>query len=119
MKLNIIPDEELRKEVKDGTLLGKQVKRIMNQGILVPNELFSALLKARLQRSDCQNGFILDGFPRNKEQVTLLDEFIERPYYVLNLDEDIKVLLRRIIGRRVCERCGATFNVFTNKPKVF
>lgn len=95
----------LRKNIADGTELGKKAKAYMDAGKLVPDELVLALLKDRIEKSDCKNGFLLDGFPRTKAQADALGKIVEIDI-ALNLDTDLNKLADRMASRRVCLKCG-------------
>lgn len=97
----------LRKNIADGTELGKQAKAYMDAGKLVPDELVLALLKDRIDQADCKNGFLLDGFPRNKAQADALGKIVNIDV-ALNLETDLNKLADRMASRRVCLKCGYT-----------
>ncbi|MDE6401155.1 MAG: adenylate kinase [Clostridiales bacterium] len=97
----------LRKNIADGTELGKQAKAYMDAGKLVPDELVLALLKNRIEQADCKNGFLLDGFPRNKAQADALGKIVKIDT-ALNLETDLNKLADRMASRRVCLKCGFT-----------
>ena len=97
----------LRKNIADGTELGKQAKSYMDAGKLVPDELVLALLKDRIEQPDCKNGFLLDGFPRNKAQADALGKIVTIDT-ALNLETDLNKLADRMASRRVCLKCGYT-----------
>lgn len=104
-----------RQNIKDGTELGKKAKSYMDAGDLVPDELVCDLVVDRLQKDDCKNGYILDGFPRTIPQAEALTEALKKQGtaidYALEIfmtDEDI---IERMGGRRVCAKCGATYHV--------
>lgn len=97
----------LRKNIADGTELGKQAKAYMDAGKLVPDELVLALLKDRIEQADCKNGFLLDGFPRNKAQADALEKIVAIDT-ALNLETDLDKLADRMASRRVCLKCGYT-----------
>ncbi len=110
-----------RENIAKGTPLGLKAKAIIERGDLVPDELTIGLVRDRLSQDDCKNGYLLDGFPRTIPQAEALEVMgpeIERP---VNLVIDISVpdeeLVRRIAGRRVCPKCGASFHVTDMKPK--
>ena len=119
---HISTGDMFREAIKNETPLGKEAKAYLDSGNLVPDELTIALVKERLSRSDCENGFLLDGFPRTLVQAEALDKLakeINRPIEtVINLDCDEKELVRRISGRRVCKNCGAPYHIDSAKPKV-
>ena len=96
----------LRKNIADGTELGKQAKAYMDAGKLVPDDLVIALLKDRIEQADCKNGFLLDGFPRTKAQADALAGIVTIDA-ALNLDTDLDKLADRMASRRVC-KCGYT-----------
>lgn len=100
----------LRKNIADGTELGKQAKAFMDAGKLVPDELVVALLKARIEQPDCKNGFLLDGFPRTKAQADALGKIVSIDK-ALNLETDLGKLVDRMSGRRTCPKCGYTTSV--------
>ncbi len=97
----------LRKNIADGTELGKQAKAYMDAGKLVPDELVLSLLKDRIEQADCKNGFLLDGFPRNKAQADALEKIVAIDT-ALNLETDLDKLADRMASRRVCLKCGYT-----------
>jgi adenylate kinase len=105
----------LRQNVANNTSLGKQAKDFMNKGALVPDELVTQMLIDRLDQSDIEKGFILDGYPRNLTQSKKLDEVLENKKTaidkVIYLDASEPVIVRRITGRLVCRSCGAIFHV--------
>lgn len=95
----------LRKNIADGTELGKQAKAFMDAGKLVPDELVIALLKNRIAEADCKNGFLLDGFPRNAAQAEVLGGIVDIDV-ALYLETDLDKLADRAANRRVCLKCG-------------
>ncbi len=99
-----------RENIKAGTPLGLQVKEIIDKGNLCPDELTIELVKDRLSKKDCENGYLLDGFPRSIPQAVALDTF-SSPDTIINLDVDLTKLEARITGRRSCPKCGGTFHV--------
>ena len=98
-----------RANLKEGTPLGLKAKGYMDKGELVPDELVIDLVKDRLTWPDCQNGYILDGFPRTIKQAEALDSFQDIDT-VINLVLDDETIVRRVSGRRMCT-CGATYNM--------
>lgn len=111
----------LREAVKRGDTVGKRAESYMAQGKLVPDEVVIEIVKDRLAESDCENGYILDGFPRTVPQAETLDGMLAdlgRPLDVvvyLNVESD--VLVSRITGRRSCPKCGRIYHlVFTPPP---
>lgn len=109
-----------RKNIKEGTVLGKKAKEYMDQGLLVPDELTVELVKDRLQQDDCENGFLLDGFPRTVFQADALEEALasmnQKLDYVVNIIVRKELLVDRAVGRRVCKDCGQTYHTTFNKP---
>ena len=99
-----------RENIKNETPLGLKVKEVMDSGNLCPDDLTVALVKDRLSKPDCANGYLLDGFPRNLEQAEALDG-ISTPDMVINLDVDLTKIERRITGRRSCPKCGCSYHV--------
>jgi len=114
--------EILRKAVKEETLLGKKAKAFMDQGQLVPDEVVIGIIDERLRASDCNPGFILDGFPRTIPQAEALEPILAKIGksidHVINIDVDSEELVRRLTGRRTCKNCGAMFHVLFHPPQV-
>ena len=112
----------LRKAVKEETLLGKKAKGFMDQGQLVPDEVVIGIIDERLRVSDCNPGFILDGFPRTIPQAEALQPILTKIGksidHVINIDVDPEELVRRLTGRRTCKNCGAMFHILFHPPKV-
>ncbi|MDD6920147.1 MAG: adenylate kinase [Eubacteriales bacterium] len=110
-----------RKNISEGTALGIKAKEYMDRGELVPNSLVIEIATDRLGEDDCKDGFLLDGFPRTVEQAVALDAYLRETDrkidYVLDIDVDKELLVERIIGRRVCADCGASFHVTNMPPK--
>ncbi|MGL5642680.1 MAG: adenylate kinase [Paraclostridium sp.] len=111
-----------RKNIKEGTELGKKAKGFIDQGLLVPDELTVGLVTDRISQPDCENGFMLDGFPRNVAQAQHLGEYLKEVGIsldkVVNIEVDKDILVGRAVGRRICKSCGATYHVEFNPPKV-
>ena len=110
-----------RENIKNGTELGKKAQEYMNRGELVPDDLVIDLATSRLLQPDCENGFLLDGFPRTVYQAEKLDEFLSEHGSKIDVVLDIAVekeeLITRLTGRRVCKLCGASFHVVNIPPK--
>ena len=110
-----------RKNIKEGTDLGKKAKEFMDQGLLVPDELTVGLVTDRITQDDCKNGFMLDGFPRNVSQAQHLDAFLKEANIaldkVVNIEVEKAILVGRAVVRRICKSCGATYHVEFNAPK--
>ena len=104
-----------RAAVKEGTELGKQAKACMDSGKLVPDNVTIGIVKERLSKADCENGFILDGFPRTVEQAVALDKILSELNLKLDCALNIAVpsseLIRRAVGRRICKKCGSTYHI--------
>jgi adenylate kinase len=112
----------LRANVKEQTALGKEAKSYMDRGELVPSELVTKMLAERLDQPDVKPGFILDGYPRTIDQAQSLTEILlkkQQPLTaVVNIDVTHEVIIKRLTGRRMCQGCGANYNVNTNlRPK--
>ncbi len=99
-----------RANIKNGTEIGKVAKSYIDKGQLVPDEVTVEIVRQRLLESDCQKGFLLDGFPRNLFQATALDGFAKIDK-VVDIEVDFSSLLNRITGRRVCLKCGESYHV--------
>ncbi|MFX0085985.1 MAG: adenylate kinase [Candidatus Hodarchaeota archaeon] len=106
----------LRDAVKAGTELGMKAQNYMNTGNLVPDDIVLQLLNDRITQTDCQNGFILDGFPRNMTQAKELEKITDIDL-VINISVDYGLLVERITGRRTCKNCGSIFHIKYNPPK--
>ena len=111
-----------RAAVKEGTELGKKAAECMKTGALVPDEVTVGIVKERLSKSDCANGFILDGFPRTVDQADALEKILSdlnlKLDRVLNIHVPAEDLIERAVGRRICKSCGATYHVKFNPSKV-
>ena len=111
-----------RANIKEGTKLGTMAQEYMNKGLLVPDELVVTIVKDRLTKDDCKEGFLLDGFPRTVNQAEALDKELSslgiKLDKVINIEADRDILIQRAIGRRICKECGATYHVKNNPPKV-
>ena len=107
-----------RENIKNKTALGVKVKEVMDSGNLCPDDLTIELVKDRLSKPDCANGYLLDGFPRNLVQAKALDEF-NKPDKVLDINVDLNKIERRLIGRRSCPKCNGSFHIdFIGDTKV-
>ncbi len=106
---HISTGEIFRDNIKRKTPLGVKIKEIIDAGNLCPDDLTVEIVKNRLLEKDCENGYLLDGFPRNKFQADMLEK-ICAPDVVLNIDVDLELVKKRISSRRYCEKCGDTFN---------
>ena len=108
----------LRAAVKEGTEMGLKAKTYMDEGHLVPDEVIIGILKERLAQPDCANGFILDGVPRTIAQAEAIETMGIRIDKVLELQVEDNVIVERMSGRRVCEKCGASYHIVNKKSKV-
>ena len=110
-----------RANIKNGTELGKEAKKYMDQGLLVPDELTVKLLLDRVANPDCANGYVLDGFPRTIPQAEVLDaaltELGDKIDYAINVDVPDENIVKRMSGRRACLACGATYHIEHIPPK--
>ena len=106
----------IRAALKNGTEMGLKAKSYIDAGNLVPDDVVIGIIKERLAEDDCQNGYILDGFPRTIPQAEALDELgfdIDAALSIEVADEEI---VKRMSGRRVCEKCGASYHTEYKKP---
>jgi adenylate kinase len=111
----------LREAVRSGSALGRRVRGYIDAGELVPDELMGELIAERLRQGDVSRGFILDGFPRTLEQVSILDRVLkgleielDRMFLITAPETEI---VRRLSGRRVCPRCGAVYHLDSRPPR--
>ena len=118
---HISTGDAFRLAMSQGTPLGVQAKSYVDQGLLVPDEITNGIVRERLQKPDCNNGFLLDGFPRTIAQAEALDGMLEamgkRIDHVINLKVSRSLLMTRLTGRRICKSCGATYHIVFNPPK--
>lgn len=119
---HISTGDMFREAIKNKTSLGELANSYMSKGLLVPDEVTIGLVKERLSKDDCKDGYLLDGFPRTLAQAEALTELskeIGRPVTnVLNIVVPESILIDRICGRRVCKVCGAPYHIKNMKPKV-
>ena len=108
----------LRAAVKNGTPTGKQAEAYMKAGKLVPDEVIIGILKDRLSEADCANGFILDGVPRTIAQAEAIEKMGIQIDKAVELSVADEVIVERMSGRRVCEKCGASYHIINKKSKV-
>ena len=108
----------LREAIRQGTPLGKQVKQLMDDGQLVPDELILGVVAERTAQPDCKNGFILDGVPRTLSQAEALDAKGLQIDHVVSIEIDDDMIEGRMTGRRVCSACGASYHISVNPTKV-
>lgn len=107
----------IRAALKSGSEIGKKAKEYTEKGALVPDTIVIDIIKERLAEKDCENGFILDGFPRTIPQAKALDNMGVKIDAALLIDAPDSLIIDRMSGRRVCEKCGASYHVVNIKPK--
>lgn len=107
----------LRTAIKEQTEVGKLAEKYINDGKLVPDDVIVSIVKERLQKPDCAKGFILDGFPRTTAQAEALTNSGVKIDKVLSLEVDDAKIIERLSSRRECSKCGAPYNVISNKPE--
>ena len=119
---HISTGDMFRKAIKDETDLGKEAKSYMDRGELVPDEVTVGIVKDRISEDDAKKGFLLDGFPRTIEQAKALSEIMQeldrKIDAVINIEVPEEELMNRLTGRRICEKCGTTYHLVFNPPKV-
>jgi adenylate kinase len=117
----IATGDMLRAAVKEGTALGKQAKEYMDRGDLVPDEVIIGMILDCMEGPDCADGFLLDGFPRNVQQAESLEQAMKDKGRAVTATMLIDVpddeVVKRISGRRVCQKNGHVYNVFSDPPK--
>lgn len=110
-----------RANIKEGTDLGKEAKKYMDNGQLVPDELTVRILLDRVAKDDCKNGYVLDGFPRTIPQAEVLDAEVsklgEKIDFAIDVDVPDENIIKRMSGRRACLKCGATYHIEHVPPK--
>ncbi|MDQ1279890.1 MAG: adenylate kinase [Thermoproteota archaeon] len=118
---HISTGELFREAITKKTVLGVKVADFLREGKLVPDEIVNNVVLERLKENDCRKGFLLDGYPRTVEQAKALDEALSsggKKVKVLSVQLDEEEVLRRLSGRRICEKCGKEYNIFYVRPKV-
>ena len=117
---HISTGDMFRAAISNKTEIGLIAKSYIDAGNLVPDEITVGIVKERLSNPDCKNGFLLDGFPRDLHQAEMFDSMLKELGItldlVLNIHVDDEKLINRIIGRRICPKCGRTYHVIYNKP---
>lgn len=118
---HISTGDMLRENIEQGTELGRTAKAYMDRGELVPDSIINDMVRIRIGESDCERGFILDGYPRTIPQAEALDRMLDDVGIELDAVFDLEVpdeeIVRRLSGRRVCKRCGASYHVVFNPPE--
>ena len=107
----------LREAMRNGSELGEAVREIMDSGRLVPDDTVLMIVRNRIAREDCKNGYILDGVPRTLSQAVALDAADVAIDYVVSIEIADDVIEKRMTGRRVCPGCGASYHIANNPPK--
>lgn len=119
---HISTGDMFRKAIKNETDLGKEAKSYMDRGELVPDEVTVGIVKERISEDDAKKGFLLDGFPRTIDQAESLSQImseLDREIdAVINIEVPEEELMNRLTGRRICEKCGTTYHLVFNPPKV-
>lgn len=118
---HISTGDMFRLAIKEETALGMQAKQYMDEGQLVPDEITNGIVEERLAMEDCNDGFLLDGFPRTIPQAEALEEITKKLNkeidYVIHVEVPVEKLIARLTGRRICPKCGATYHIEFNPPK--
>ncbi|GIW47341.1 MAG: adenylate kinase [Deltaproteobacteria bacterium] len=119
--IHISTGDILRAAVKEGTPLGNLAKSYMDKGELVPDEVVIGIIKERIREEDSRNGFMLDGFPRTIPQAEALDNMLGSEGLkidaVISIEVEDEEVIKRISGRRVCEKCGVMYHIIYDPPK--
>ena len=119
---HISTGDMFRKAIKDETDLGKEAKSYMDRGELVPDEVTVGIVKERISEDDAKKRFLLDGFPRTIDQAEALNDIMSELGRnidaVINIEVPEEELMNRLTGRRICEKCGTTYHLVFNPPKV-
>ena len=119
---HISTGDMFRAAIKGGTELGLKAKSFMDQGALVPDEVTIGIVRERLSAADCEEGFLLDGFPRTVPQAEALESLLadlgKRIEHVVNIQVEQDELVKRLSGRRICKVCGTAYHLLFNPPQV-
>ncbi|AVM22473.1 adenylate kinase [Bacillus pumilus] len=117
---HISTGDMFRAAMKEETQLGLEAKSFIDKGELVPDEVTIGIVRERLGKDDCEQGFLLDGFPRTVAQAEALEDILKdlgrTIDYVINIKVDKDALMERLTGRRICKNCGATYHLVFNPP---
>lgn len=117
---HISTGDMFRAAMKEETQLGLEAKSFIDKGELVPDEVTIGIVRERLGKNDCEQGFLLDGFPRTVAQAEALEDILRdlgrTIDYVINIKVDKDALMERLTGRRICKNCGATYHLVFNPP---
>ena len=119
---HISTGDVFRENIKNNTEIGILAKKYIDSGEFVPDDVTIKMVIDRLNQNDCKNGFILDGFPRNINQAKCFDEELEKKSikinFVIFVDASDKQILKRLAGRRVCEKCNAVYHTINFPTKI-
>jgi len=119
---HISTGDMFRAAIKEGTELGLQAKSFMDKGDLVPDEVTIGIVRERLSKEDCNEGFLLDGFPRMLAQAEALENILaslsQKIDFVINIDVNQEFLMERLTGRRICKSCGSTYHLIFNPSAI-
>lgn len=107
----------IRESIAANTPLGNKMKSFIDRGELVPDDIVVEIVKERIKKDDCKNGYILDGFPRTISQATIMEKLPIPIDVALEIDVDENIIVDRLSGRRVCSKCGATYHQNNNPSK--
>lgn len=116
--IHISTGDMLREAVRNKTLLGQKANQFMVSGQLVPDEVIIGIVRERIAQKDCENGFLLDGFPRTIPQAEKLDELGPKLERVISMEITEEECVNRLAGRKSCTKCGMTYNPETHPPKI-
>ena len=122
--VHISTGDILRERAQVNDALGKEIRSLIDNGIFVSNDIIFDAIEYKLNQPECENGYILDGFPRNLEQALgyekILEKLNKKLGVVINLEIPNELLKQRIIGRRICKDCGTIYNIFNPEfqPKI-
>ncbi|WAA09412.1 adenylate kinase [Fervidibacillus albus] len=118
---HISTGDMFRQAIKEETELGLKAKSYMDKGELVPDEVTIGIVRERLSKDDCENGFLLDGFPRTISQAEALEQMLnelnKQIDSCIHIEVDQEILMERLTGRRICKSCGATYHLVFNPPQ--
>jgi adenylate kinase len=118
---HISTGDMFRAAMKNGTELGLKAKSFIDKGALVPDEVTIGIVRERLSQPDCDQGFLLDGFPRTTGQAEALDSILsdldKKVEHVINIEVEKDELVKRLTGRRICKVCGSSYHLVFNPPK--
>ncbi len=120
--LHISTGDLLRQEMKDGTKLGREIKKFVESGQLVPDEVVTKMIEQKVTRKEVfTKGYMLDGYPRTSTQAEDLDSILKRNKQSINcalyLEATLSIVVQRLTGRRVCKKCDALFHIKNRPPK--